>query len=55
MLHCFLPIDLDLVQESDKELINICEGDTHGEEANKEYYNVEISGKKKKVYLLHLH
>ena len=43
-----LPIHLDLVQESDKELINVCEIDTHDKEANKDDYNVEISGKQDK-------
>ena len=39
-----------VVQESDKELINVSEGKTHDKEGNNDYYNVEISRKKDKVY-----
>ena len=47
-----LPIDQDLFQESDEELINVCEVDTHGEEANKDDYNVEIRDKKINVFVI---
>lgn len=40
------PIDLYLVKESDKKLRNVCEGYTHDNEAKKDDYNEEISGKK---------
>ena len=39
------PVDLDLVLESDDELINIFEGDTHDD------YNLEIRRKKDKCKL----
>ena len=39
------PIDRDLFQESDEELNKVCEVDTHGEEANKDDYNIEIGDK----------